>query len=262
MDEIAAHLGVVAVLGVLRLGEQRLHCVGAGAFVGSWCTVEAAERLLALADAQPDGQVVIYRGQRVEDEVAEPCPSQCFPVCLVAPLRLDDASLGALWVADCRPQVFLLGARTRLQVLASRLAERVASMERRQARPPLGLIEAAVEPAFAELRNLLMPLQLTALEARLTSDEGAWSVDPVGQAAAVGAHLAVIEAVAARLTREVETLEDAATVGAGAPSLGAVVRGRRWRGIIRSWWVGCGGRRRSWSRRWWRRGRWRRRWWR
>lgn len=85
------------------------------------------------------------------------------------PLRLEGAVLGSLCVIDTAPRAFTEVQLAALEKLAARATVRlreIAARERSRA-----LLEQAVEPALAEVHNLLMPLTLGAEDARAEAFE-------------------------------------------------------------------------------------------
>lgn len=79
------------------------------------------------------------------------------------PLRVGEEVLGALCVLDTEPRTFTPEALARLEVFGRVVSERLAALGQEE-RPSRSIQQRAVAPAFAELRNLLMPLTMLVTE--------------------------------------------------------------------------------------------------
>jgi GAF domain-containing protein len=79
------------------------------------------------------------------------------------PLRVGDEVLGSLCVMDTMPRTFSPESLARLEVFGRVVAERLIALGQEE-RPSRSIQQRAVAPAFAELRNLLMPLSMLVTE--------------------------------------------------------------------------------------------------
>jgi GAF domain-containing protein len=79
------------------------------------------------------------------------------------PLRVGDEVLGSLCVMDTMPRTFPPESLARLEVFGRVVAERLIALGQEE-RPSRSIQQRAVAPAFAELRNLLMPLSMLVTE--------------------------------------------------------------------------------------------------
>lgn len=159
---------------------------------------------------------------------------------LGVPVRVDGEILGSLCVIDTTPRRFAAGDRERLRALADRVQIRLARLAASRARTPLGLLEAATGPVFAELRNELAPIQYGVEGARVAAFElrtllaaiemGAeqpylmHSLAPARAAmATLRDRLDAIENAAGRVVAGIGTLERAASTSWDDPHAGDVI---------------------------------------
>ncbi|MCB9552250.1 MAG: GAF domain-containing protein [bacterium] len=159
---------------------------------------------------------------------------------LGVPVRVDGEILGSLCVIDTTPRRFADGDRERLRALADRVQTRLARLAASRARTPLGLLEAATGPVFAELRNELAPIQygvegarvaafelrtlLTAIEMGAEQPYLMHSLAPAREAmATLRDRLDAIESAAGRVVAGIGTLERAASTPWDDPHAGDVI---------------------------------------
>ncbi|MEZ4435308.1 MAG: GAF domain-containing protein [bacterium] len=90
---------------------------------------------------------------------------------LGVPVHVGGEVLGSLCVIDTTPRRFDDRQRRHLRALADKVERRLAALAAGRARAPLGLIEAAVRPVFAELRNQLGPIRYSVEAARVAAFE-------------------------------------------------------------------------------------------
>lgn len=106
-------------------------------------------------------QLVVTTGRPVNVEDSEragkqgPYRGRAF---LVMPVSIDGVRVGALCVHDSQPRVFDDRHSAELTALAQLASQRLAVLAYRRA-PSRRLVDFAMRPAFAELRNELTPLE-------------------------------------------------------------------------------------------------------
>lgn len=86
------------------------------------------------------------------------------------PLKVGDVVVGSLCGVDSRPREFSAEQKLRLAALAARASARLAELGR-GSRPPAPVLASAMQPAIAELRNVVAPLISGVPSARVASEE-------------------------------------------------------------------------------------------
>jgi hypothetical protein len=159
---------------------------------------------------------------------------------LGVPVRIDGEIAGTLCIIDIRPRRFGDTGRDRLRTLADRVQTRLSRLAASRTPTPLGLIEAAVAPVFAELRNELGPirygiegaraatLDLNDLLQACESETGPTSPRHDLRLArraitALGTQFDAIDEAAIKLLGGIKTLENAATTALIEPKLADVI---------------------------------------
>lgn len=159
---------------------------------------------------------------------------------LGVPVRIDGEIVGTLCIIDIRPRRFGDTGGDRLRALADRVQTRLTRLAASRTTAPLGLIEAAVAPVFAELRNELSPIRygvqgaraaaldlshlLRAYESEPEPTSPRPDLRPAWRAiTALGAQLDAINEAANKLLGGIKTLENAATTTWVEPKLGDVI---------------------------------------
>lgn len=159
---------------------------------------------------------------------------------LGVPVRIDGEIVGTLCIIDIRPRRFGDTAAGRLRVLADRVQTRLSRLVASRIPAPLGLIEAAVAPVFAELRNELSPIRygiegaraaaldlndlLQACENEAEPTPPRHDLRPARRAiTALETQFDAIDEAASKLLGGIKTLENAANTAWVEPKLGDVI---------------------------------------
>lgn len=87
------------------------------------------------------------------------------------PVKVGDAVVGSLCGIDTRAREFSPRQKNRLEALATRVSARLGELARLRARVPLQALSGAMQPALAELRNVLSPLVAGVPAARVAAEE-------------------------------------------------------------------------------------------
>lgn len=124
------------------------------------------------------------------------------------PVSIGGVVVGALCVHDEKPRSF---DAIELGPLAQRAGERLTALALRRG-PSLRLLDFALRPAFAEIRNDLTPLQADLIAAqetlgRLTSEAATARMEAVKSLDAMRASLSALQLATARLSENLSSLQ-------------------------------------------------------
>ncbi|MBL8920585.1 MAG: GAF domain-containing protein [Myxococcaceae bacterium] len=87
------------------------------------------------------------------------------------PVKVGPTVVGSLCGADVKPRTFTPAQAARIEELAGRVSERLTELASHRDRVPASAVASAMQPALAELRNVLSPLVSGVSVARIAAEE-------------------------------------------------------------------------------------------